>query len=183
MFATYWALLRGINVGKTKRIAMADLRAAIADLGYLDAQTLLNSGNVVFQAPSDTVPAEAAARIQVKIAETLGVTSRVTVLNATELATIITENPLGEDVAPDPSRLLVSVPGTPADLAKLIPLTKQTWGADFLAAGTRAAYLWCSGGILESKLADAVSKVLRDATTARNWAMMLKLRGLAGDRD
>ena len=42
------ALLRGVNVGKAKRVAMADLRGLVADLGYHDVTTLLNSGNVVF---------------------------------------------------------------------------------------------------------------------------------------
>ena len=44
------ALLRGINVGRAKRVAMADLRALVEDLGYCDVRTLLNSGNVVFTA-------------------------------------------------------------------------------------------------------------------------------------
>ena len=44
----YVALFRGINVGKAKRIAMADLRALLGKLGYTDVQTLLNSGNAVF---------------------------------------------------------------------------------------------------------------------------------------
>ena len=56
------ALLRGINVGKAKRIAMADLRALVADLGYRDVGTLLNSGNVVFTAPG-AGPEDAARRI------------------------------------------------------------------------------------------------------------------------
>jgi uncharacterized protein (DUF1697 family) len=42
------ALFRGINVGKAKRIAMADLRKLFEGLGYGDVRTLLNSGNVVF---------------------------------------------------------------------------------------------------------------------------------------
>jgi len=42
------ALIRGINVGRAKRVAMADLRAVVTDLGYRDVRTLLNSGNVVF---------------------------------------------------------------------------------------------------------------------------------------
>ena len=42
------ALLRGINVGKAKRVPMAELRALLAGLGYGDVQTLLNSGNAVF---------------------------------------------------------------------------------------------------------------------------------------
>src|SRR6478736_4542725 len=45
------ALLRGINVGKAKRIAMADLRKLCEGLGYEDVSTLLNSGNIVFSAP------------------------------------------------------------------------------------------------------------------------------------
>ena len=180
MNSSYCALLRGINVGKAKRIAMADLRAVVAGLGYTDGQTLLNSGNVVFRAPAGTVPAEAAAQIQAGIAARIGVVARVTVLTAAELAAIIAENPFGLDVAPDPSRLLVSVANTPADLAKLGPLAQQAWGADRLAIGRRAAYIWCSEGILASKLAEAAGKLLRDAATARNWATMLKLGALAG---
>ena len=42
------ALLRGDNVGRGKRVAMADLRAVVEGLGYRDVRTLLNSGNVVF---------------------------------------------------------------------------------------------------------------------------------------
>ena len=44
------ALIRGINVGKAKRVAMADLRALMERLGYGDCRTLHNSGNVIFTA-------------------------------------------------------------------------------------------------------------------------------------
>ena len=47
---THIALLRGINVGKAKRIAKEELRALLEDLGYTDDVKLINSGNVVFQA-------------------------------------------------------------------------------------------------------------------------------------
>jgi uncharacterized protein (DUF1697 family) len=42
------ALLRGINVGRAKRVAMADLRDLVAGLGHANVRTVLNSGNVVF---------------------------------------------------------------------------------------------------------------------------------------
>ena len=45
------ALIRGINVGKAKRVAMAELRAELEKIGYEDVRTLLNSGNVVFTLP------------------------------------------------------------------------------------------------------------------------------------
>src|SRR3954453_7165103 len=47
----YAALLRGINVGKAKHVAMADLRGLLERLGYSDVRTLLRSGNAVFTAP------------------------------------------------------------------------------------------------------------------------------------
>ncbi len=47
------ALLRAINVGGIK-VSMSDLRALLADLGFQDAQTLLNSGNAVFRSKNKT---------------------------------------------------------------------------------------------------------------------------------
>src|SRR6195952_6121633 len=44
----YVALLKGINVGKAKRLAMADLRDLLGGLGYTDVVTHLQSGNVAF---------------------------------------------------------------------------------------------------------------------------------------
>src|SRR5437762_2653850 len=43
------ALLRAVNVGGTRMIAAADLKALFVMLGFEDAVTLLNSGNVVFR--------------------------------------------------------------------------------------------------------------------------------------
>ena len=41
--ARYVALLRGINVGRNKRMPMADLRDLLSGLGYSDVKTLLQS--------------------------------------------------------------------------------------------------------------------------------------------
>ena len=51
---TYIALLRGVNVGKAKRVPMAHWKALMADLGYANIRTLLNSGNAVFEAKGKT---------------------------------------------------------------------------------------------------------------------------------
>ncbi|MGZ3461259.1 MAG: DUF1697 domain-containing protein, partial [Archangium sp.] len=113
------ALIRGINVGRAKRVAMAELRALVEELGYTDVRTLLNSGNVVFTTPGRTA-GNAAARIEAALATGLGVPARVTVLSAGELATVVAENPLLA-VATDPSRLLVTVLTHPADRPRLEP--------------------------------------------------------------
>jgi uncharacterized protein (DUF1697 family) len=171
------ALLRGINVGRAKRVAMADLRALVEGLGYRDVRTLLNSGNVVFGAPG-ALRADAAPRIEKALVARLGVSSRVIVLGAAELAAIVKDNPL-LDVADDPSRLLVVVLADPADRSRLRPLLKQDWSPDALALGKRVAYVWCATGMLKSPLNNAVSRLLRDGATARNWATIVKLHALA----
>jgi uncharacterized protein (DUF1697 family) len=174
----YVALLRGINVGKAKRVAMAELRALVEELGCRDVKTLLNSGNVVF---ATAKPAGIASRIQKAIASKLGVSARVTAISADELATIVRENPLG-DVATDPSRLLVAVFADAKDRPKLVALAKQEWKPEAIAVGTRAAYLWMPDGVLQSRLAKALDKSLGDAVTSRNWTTVLKLAALAGAR-
>src|SRR5262245_25439905 len=107
MASRHVALIRGINVGRAKRVAMAELRAVSENLGYGDVGTLLDSGNVVFTAPR-AAAGDAAVRIEEALANGLGVSARVTVLSAVELAAAVTENPLLE-VANDPSRFLVAV--------------------------------------------------------------------------
>lgn len=44
------ALLGGVNVGKAKRVPMADVRALLPGLEYAGVATLLNGGNAVFDA-------------------------------------------------------------------------------------------------------------------------------------
>jgi uncharacterized protein (DUF1697 family) len=176
MTGRHVALIRGINVGRAKRVAMADLRALVEGLGYRDVRTLLNSGNIVFTVPGES-RAEAAPRIEKAMAARLGVSARVTVLTAAELAAAVHENPLGK-LARDPSRLLVTVLSKPADRARLKSLAQQDWTPDVLAIGRRVAYLWCAEGLLESRLAAAVGRALGDAATSRNWATMTKLKAL-----
>lgn len=173
------ALIRGINVGRAKRVAMADLRAGVEGLGYGNVRTVLNSGNVVFTVPKGKRE-EAAAGIA-GVLEQLGVSARVTVLSAKEVAAAIAENPLGK-LAHDPSRLLVMVPADAKARALLGPLSKEHWAPEAMAIGTRVAYLWCPDGIIDSRLAAAVGRQLGEAGTARNLATMLKLHALCSVR-
>lgn len=170
------ALLRGVNVGTAKRVAMADLRALVQRLGYRDVRTLLNSGNVVFTVPAGS-RADPAARIEKEITGRLGVTTRVTVLSGKEVASAVQGNPF-EAIADNPSRLMVVVLRDPATLARLKPLLKQPWAPEALALGKRVAYLWLADGVIDSALWAAVAKVVGDGGTARNIATMTKILSL-----
>jgi uncharacterized protein (DUF1697 family) len=176
MAGTHVALFRGINVGRAKRVGMADLRTLFEDLGFDDVRTLLNSGNVAFTVPraGKTSPAP---KIEKAFTAEFGFSSRVTVLTAAELATVVEENPLAKP-GRNPSRLLVSVLADPKDRARLQPLERKKWAPEALAVGKRAAYQWVPDGMLESTLVEEVMRTLGDAQTTRNWATLTKLHEL-----
>lgn len=165
------ALWRGINVGRAKRLAMADLRAVLESLGFSDVQTLLNSGNAVFTAPKEA-PEKIAKRIRAAVLQSCAVDAPVIVKTAEEISAALEGNPLGA-VASDPSRLLVAFSSDCATLRRLEAL--QAAEGERLHVGKAAAYLWCGNGILESKLAVKLLKDLGETGTTRNWATLEKI--------
>ena len=170
------ALLRGVNVGGAKRIAMADLRRLVEDLGYRNVRTLLNSGNVVFTV-SRAVSGDAALRIEKAIADRLGVSTRVTVLTGKEVAAAVRGNPFAS-TAHDPARLLVMAFPDPKARAQLEPLLAERWAPEALSLGPRVAYLWCAGGIVRSPLWTAANRSVGSTGTARNMTTMAKILAL-----
>jgi uncharacterized protein (DUF1697 family) len=174
------ALLRGINVGRAKRVAMADLRKLLGDLGFAQVRTVLNSGNVVYDGGA-VEPAEAAARIEEALVLKLGVAARVTVLSASQFAELVEQNTLAP--AADAARLLTLVLNNPADVQRLAPLLQQPWQPEALALGRWAAYAWCPDGVLASKVVAALGVLLGDGVTSRNWATMQKLHALLNGAD
>src|SRR5262245_15947696 len=87
------AFLRGIHVGRAKRIAMADLRSLVERLGYTNVRTLLNSGNVLFDA-SHPDRKRIAAAIDVALQSSHGFSASVVVVTVPELDAIVAANPL-----------------------------------------------------------------------------------------
>lgn len=171
------ALFRGINVGKAKRIAMADLRAMFEALGFANVRTLLNSGNVVFEAGRSSTRTNA-KRIADALIEHTGVTANALVLTAKELDDAIAGNPFLE-LMDDPSRMLLGFIADGADRAPLQALVDAA-AQEHVALGAGALYLWCADGILDSASgAKLVGPKFRDIVTSRNWATALKLQSLA----
>jgi uncharacterized protein (DUF1697 family) len=171
------ALLRGINVGKAKRIPMAELRALLTELGYTGVATLLNSGNAVFQAAAGT-PASHAKKITAAIATRLKIEVPVVVITAAELSAIIAKNPL-QAAATDHPRLLVAFVQDAKSLSDVRAIESLVVPPEQFAVGRNVAYLFCAKGILESKAAVALLGRAGRVATSRNLATALKLEALA----
>jgi uncharacterized protein (DUF1697 family) len=177
--ATQIALLRGINVGSHNRVAMADLRALLAGLGYEGARTLLQSGNVVLDAP--TSPADLAAQLEATLAAKLGVRARVLVRTRAELAAVLALNPLG-DLATSPKLYQVYFLSRPPPAKALRALAALDFSPERYVHASREIYAWHPTGIQRSPLAKLLSdRHLGVTVTARNWSTATKLLQLADE--
>lgn len=175
----YIALLRGINVGAHKRVAMADLRTLMGGLGYDDVQTLLQSGNAVFA--TDGPPEQVAPDLEQKIAAELGVETKVVVRTRDELASVVKRDPLG-DVAGDPKRYQVSFLSAEPKPEVARELAALDFAPEQCVLSGREIYAWHPDGIHTSKLAKQLSdRRLGVTATARNWNTVVKLLAMMDD--
>jgi uncharacterized protein (DUF1697 family) len=174
---TYIALLRGINVGG-KVLKMADLKHAVAELGFTDVQTYLQSGNMVFRA-TKADNAALAGLISDAIRDHKAMDVRIMVRDAVEWHEIIAGNPypqahdfpktvhtfiLGQ--TPEPSRL---------DLLRAKETGREEWD---IVDGT--LYLHTPDGFGKSVLGNIIERTLKVPMTGRNWNTVLALAELAG---
>ena len=145
-------LLRGINVGKAKRIAMADLRELLEGLGYADVKTHLQSGNAVVTSTSTTTTTAAAVKKALAAEANLDV--EVVARTAAELSRAIAADPFG-DIATDGSKhLLGFLSGTPAAAQRTALEAKiGTPEHDSYAIKGDHVYLWAPEGVLNSLFA------------------------------
>lgn len=173
---TFIVLLRGVNVGKTRRVPMADFKALLIELGCSSVVTLLASGNAVVDAPRQSANA-LARKVEGEFPARFGFAVPVVVKSATELDDVVAGNPLSDREA-DPSRLLVAFAQQPATLAALKPLAELVSPRERFALLPAAAYLYCADGILESRAATRLLGRTGEAITTRNWATVLKLQAL-----
>jgi uncharacterized protein (DUF1697 family) len=179
----YAALLRGVNVGGNKKIAMADLRALLAGLGHQEVGTVLQSGNAVFTAPAGDA-GTLAAQIEAALAADLGLSSKVLVRTHDELVAVVEANPF-PSAEQEPSRHLVQFlfdPLTAATRARIEEFDAAPFAPEEFRVGDGVIYFRFPNGMADSKLSVAFGKhvTAKFAMTGRNWNTVRKLRDLTG---
>jgi uncharacterized protein (DUF1697 family) len=179
----YIALLRAINVGGNAIIPMADLKALCAKLGFKDARTLLQSGNLVLNAPR-TTPAALAKKLEAAVLKRFGANTRVIIRTPEELRQIVARNPYPTAARDDPSHLLVTLltdAPTP-EAAKALAAWKHA--TEPHKVDGRELFTHYNSGVGTSKFAGPnIEKLLATTGTARNWNTINKLIALAEEME
>lgn len=160
-------LLRGVNVGGSGRLAMAELRALLEDLGATGVRTYLQSGNAVldWDGSPDALQSATAAALR----DRLSLDVPVLVRTAAQLDAVVSACPFA-DVDP---RLLhaVFLDGPAPSLPDLAP--------DRVVAGDRVLYVAYAVDAHSSRASRLFSsKSFPVVASARNWRTVLALHKL-----
>ena len=174
--ARYIGLLRGINVGGNKMVAMADLRALLSRMGFEEVQTLLQSGNVVFSGPKKS-SAALERDLEAALEKAMKLKVDFHVRTGEEWRQVIEGNPFTVEAKKDPARVVVICYKSPLDSAIVKAAQAAITGREKLRAEGRHLYMTFPDGQGNSKAAIVVGKML-GAGTARNWNTVLKLAAL-----
>ena len=173
------ALLRAVNVAGHGAVTMAKLREFFAELGFNDARTLLQSGNVVFESPGSS-DAALEQRLESEAEKRLGLRTVLFVRTAAEWTSLVADNPFPDEAERDPGHLVALCLKAAPKAAAVRALQAAIKGPEVVRAGSRHVYITYPAGIGRSRLTAAViEKALGSPGTGRNWNTVLKLAVLA----
>jgi uncharacterized protein (DUF1697 family) len=170
---TWIALLRGINVGGAKKLAMSDLKALCTSLGHTNVSTYIQSGNVVLTSTrSDR--ATLAAEISTGIERAHGLVVSVVLRTQAELRSALAANPFATEA--DPSRVTITFLSDEASPEAASRLEPDRFAPDRFALRGQELYAYYPAGIGPSKMTlDYFEKRLGVRGTARNLNTVAKL--------
>lgn len=181
MTTTYAALLRGINVGGSRKVPMADLRTLLADLGLDDVRTYLQSGQAVFAAghgDEESLAGEIARAIEKRF----GFGVDVIVRDHAYLRAIADACPFPAAEL-EPKQLHVTYFSAPVTPDRFAEIDQEAYLPEEFRLGDRALYLYAPNGLGRSKLAEHLSKPRMTKgviATSRNWNTVVKLVEMTG---
>lgn len=172
----YVALLRGINVAGQKIIPMADLRTLFVKLGFADAKTFIQSGNVVFTA-AQAAPA-LRKTLEAGILKRFAMEVTVIVKSLPELAKIVKANPYG--ITGEGERVYLTYLAEPPGKDGIKALDATRNATDDFTIARDAVYILVRGGYGKSQFSNNfVEKKLAVRATSRNLETSQRLIDLA----
>jgi uncharacterized protein (DUF1697 family) len=177
------SMLRGVNLGPHNRIKMDDLRALYESLKLQDAQTYVQSGNVVFRTKEKNA-AKLAQRIQDAIGKKFGFRPEVIVRTIEELRQALDSNPFRKRHDIESSKLLITfLSAEPAVEAQTTIRNLKVQREELHLMG-RELYIYFPDGIGKSKVPwSSVEKLLKVTGTARNLNSVIKMLEMAEQLD
>ena len=162
----YVALLGSINVGGN-RLKMADLKAALEAEGFAHVETVVASGNVLFE-HKRAGDAALASEIEAIVRDRFGIVSFAAVRSRDEIERAIVGNPFAKDG--EPKFVHTVLLEAPLDREAVEAFAAGFDGPERIAAGGRELFIDYAAGVARSQIDPALSKakLIKGRATARN---------------
>ncbi|MDE2750094.1 MAG: DUF1697 domain-containing protein [Chloroflexota bacterium] len=177
------SLLRGINVGGHNKIRMADLRALYASLGFGEARTLLQSGNVVFETSEGDLTL-VGRQIEAGIRRDFGHDIRVIMRSSADFETIFSRHRFSAEQLLETKKLVIVFLSGEAAPAAVDDLRSKNPGREVIHADGSELFVFYRDGQARSKLDNSrIERALGLQSTARNWNSCNKLLKLFAEFD
>ncbi len=169
---TYISILRGINVGGKRKMAMEDLRALYAKLGYSNITTYIQSGNVVFKTTS-TPTNVLEDTIQLAIKKEFGYDVPVITRRKEEITNLVEIIPFSQN---NINNLYVTFLKNIPEETNTIKLKENSFAPDKFEIKENHVFIYCEGKYHQSKLTNNFfEQKLKVEATTRNWKTVLKI--------
>ena len=172
------ALLHAVNVGGHNRVAMSELRTALAKAELPGARTYVQSGNIVVDAALS--PEAVRARIEAVLADHFSVTTTALCRTGDQWAAIVAGNPFPQAAAA-PANLAVLFSRRPATAEQIDTLDAARKGEEAFKVTDYATYLHLPAGQGRSRLAATASTLFKADATMRNWRTVLALKAMTDE--
>jgi len=164
----YVALLRGVNVGSTRKLPMAELRALCGDRGFADVATYIQSGNVLLS--SDRPASEVAERLAAGLAERFRLHVPVVVRTAADWARYAEGSAFPDAQAARPKLLHLCLAVGPLADGAASAVAARASAKERVAVVGDALWIDFGESVGNSRLTPAeLDKAAGSPVTARNW--------------
>jgi uncharacterized protein (DUF1697 family) len=178
--ASVVAFLRGVNMTGHNVIKMADLAALCRKLGYKDAETYIQSGNVIFTNPDNRTGGETELLIEQAIKNQFGHDISVMIRSAEELKKILQINPFVQSEDIDQSKhAALFLKEAPISI-QIDKLAGIDYPPDRFFVSGKEIFIWCPNGFGKTKLyTNFFENKMKVIGTARNWKTISTLVEIA----
>mgnify|MGYP000231363374 CR=1 FL=1 len=172
---TYIALLRGINVSGQKKILMAEFRILLEKNGFLNVQTYIQSGNVVFNSPATDVH-ELASQMEQVISIQYGFEVPTLVLSPQEIRLAVEQNPFKENPSMDETQTYFTFLKEQPSKEGIQAFEATSYPEETFILKDKVVYYSCAIGFGKAKFTNRMmEKKLGTRSTTRNNKTIQKL--------
>ena len=180
---TFVALMRGINVGSTRKLPMAELCALSGKIGLRHPQTYIQSGNLIVD--SGLAADEVRVLLERAIAKRFGLRVDVIVRWAAQWRHYVAANPFAAAAATLPKMVYLYLCREACNPGAAEALAPKAQAGERMAVAGGALWIdYGANGVGKSKLTPLlIDKACGSPATGRNWNSVLKIGEMIEARD